>query len=91
MADGAAVATLGDTSVLITAVSKARPGPSPGFMPLTVDYRQKYAAAGRIPSNFLRRELAPTEKEILTGRVIGRCSTALASAVGEGAPTASFC
>lgn len=71
LADGAAVATLGDTSVLITAVSKARPGPSPGFMPLTVDYRQKYAAAGRIPSNFLRRELAPTDKEILTGRVIG--------------------
>lgn len=71
LADGAAVATLGDTSVLITAVSKARLGPSPGFMPLTVDYRQKYAAAGRIPSNFLRRELAPTDKEILTGRVIG--------------------
>lgn len=72
LADGAVVATLGDTSVLITAVSKARPGPSPGFMPLTVDYRQKYAAAGRIPSNFLRRELAPTDKEILTGRVIDR-------------------
>ncbi|KAG0712446.1 Polyribonucleotide nucleotidyltransferase 1, mitochondrial [Chionoecetes opilio] len=72
LADGAAVATLGDTSVLITAVCKARPGPSPGFMPLTVDYRQKYAAAGRIPSNYLRREMAPTEKEILTGRVIDR-------------------
>ncbi|MPC21985.1 polyribonucleotide nucleotidyltransferase 1, mitochondrial-like [Portunus trituberculatus] len=72
MADGAAVATLGNTSVLITAVSKPRPGPSPGFMPLTVDYRQKYAAAGRIPSNYLRREMAPTDKEILTGRVIDR-------------------
>ncbi|XP_045623747.1 polyribonucleotide nucleotidyltransferase 1, mitochondrial isoform X3 [Procambarus clarkii] len=72
LADGAAVATLGDTSVLITAVSKPRSGPSPGFMPLTVDYRQKYAAAGRIPSNYFRRELAPTDKEILTSRIIDR-------------------
>ncbi|KAK4313762.1 hypothetical protein Pmani_014918 [Petrolisthes manimaculis] len=72
LADGAAVARLGDTSVLITAVSKTRSGPSPGFMPLTVDYRQKYAAAGRIPSNYLRRELAPSDKEILTSRIIDR-------------------
>ncbi|XP_066979423.1 polyribonucleotide nucleotidyltransferase 1, mitochondrial [Macrobrachium rosenbergii] len=72
LADGAAVATVGNTSVLVTAVSKNRNGPHPGFMPLTVDYRQKYAAAGRIPSNYLRRELAPTDKEILTGRIIDR-------------------
>lgn len=72
LADGAAVATFGNTSVLVTAVSKNRGGPSPGFMPLTVDYRQKYAAAGRIPSNYLRRELAPTDKEILTSRIIDR-------------------
>ncbi|XP_068243072.1 polyribonucleotide nucleotidyltransferase 1, mitochondrial [Palaemon carinicauda] len=72
LADGAALATIGDTSVLVTAVSKNRGGPHPGFMPLTVDYRQKYAAAGRIPSNYLRRELAPTDKEILTGRIIDR-------------------
>lgn len=72
LADGAAVATVGDTSVLITAVSKPRASPSPGFVPLTVDYRQKYAAAGRIPSNYLRRELAPSEKEILTSRIIDR-------------------
>lgn len=71
LADGAAVATLGDTAVLVTAVSKSRNSPSPGFMPLTVDYRQKYAAAGRIPSNYFRRELAPTDKEILTSRIIG--------------------
>lgn len=72
LADGAAVATLGDTAVLVTAVSKSRNSPSPGFMPLTVDYRQKYAAAGRIPSNYFRRELAPTDKEILTSRIIDR-------------------
>ncbi|XP_047490209.1 polyribonucleotide nucleotidyltransferase 1, mitochondrial-like isoform X3 [Penaeus chinensis] len=72
LADGAAVATIGDTAVLVTAVSKSRNSPSPGFMPLTVDYRQKYAAAGRIPSNYFRRELAPTDKEILTSRIIDR-------------------
>jgi len=43
-----------------------------GFFPLTVDYRQKSAAAGRIPTNFLRRELGTSEKEILTSRVIDR-------------------
>ncbi|KAL7645232.1 UNVERIFIED_CONTAM: hypothetical protein RMT77_003618 [Armadillidium vulgare] len=72
LADGAAIATLEETSVLVTSVSKIKPGLSSSFMPLTVDYRLKYAAAGRIPSNFLRRELAPTEKEILTSRVIDR-------------------
>uniref|UniRef100_A0A2R5L4P2 polyribonucleotide nucleotidyltransferase n=1 Tax=Ornithodoros turicata TaxID=34597 RepID=A0A2R5L4P2_9ACAR len=70
-ADGSAVAQLGDTSVMVTVVSKTRPT-SASFLPLVVDYRQKAAAAGRIPTNFLRRELGPTEKEILTGRVIDR-------------------
>lgn len=55
-ADGCAVAKLGDTSVMVTAVSKNKPS-SNSFLPLTVDYRQKAAAAGRIPTNFLRREL----------------------------------
>ncbi|XP_076057062.1 polyribonucleotide nucleotidyltransferase 1 [Oratosquilla oratoria] len=72
LADGAVVAQIGDTAVLVTAVSKGRNTVAAGFVPLTVDYRQKYAAAGRIPSNFLRRELAPTEKEILTSRIIDR-------------------
>lgn len=81
-ADGSCVAKIGGTSVLVTAVSK-RPSnfqdstsiqnvaPS-AFVPLTVDYRQKAAAAGRIPTNHLRRELGPTENEILTSRVIDR-------------------
>lgn len=72
LADGSAVARIGETSVLVTSVSKEKPGLVSSFMPLTVNYRQKYAAAGRIPSNFLRREFAPTEKEILTSRVIGK-------------------
>lgn len=70
-ADGCAVATLGDTSVMVTAVSKTKPSPS-AFLPLVVDYRQKAAAAGRIPTNFLRRELGPSEKEILVSRLIDR-------------------
>lgn len=70
-ADGCAVAELGDTSVMVTAVSKTKPSPS-SFIPLVVDYRQKAAAAGRIPTNFLRRELGPSEKEILTSRLIDR-------------------
>ncbi|CAH2983536.1 unnamed protein product [Chilo suppressalis] len=70
-ADGACVATIGDTSVLSTVVSKAKASSS-SFLPLVVDYRQKAAAAGRIPTNFLRRELGPTEREILTSRLIDR-------------------
>lgn len=56
---------------MVTAVSKTKPTPA-SFLPLVVDYRQKAAAAGRIPTNFLRRELGPTEKEILTSRLIDR-------------------
>ncbi|XP_033835083.1 polyribonucleotide nucleotidyltransferase 1, mitochondrial [Periophthalmus magnuspinnatus] len=70
-ADGSAVVQLGDTSVMVTAVSKVKPSPSQ-FMPLVVDYRQKAAAAGRIPTNYLRRELGTTDHEILTSRLIDR-------------------
>ncbi|XP_011066104.1 PREDICTED: polyribonucleotide nucleotidyltransferase 1, mitochondrial isoform X1 [Acromyrmex echinatior] len=70
-ADGCAVATLGDTSVMVTAVCQHQSTTS-SFLPLVVDYRQKAAAAGRIPTNFLRRELGPSEHEILTSRVIDR-------------------
>ncbi|KAJ6667075.1 hypothetical protein lerEdw1_019079 [Lerista edwardsae] len=70
-ADGCAVVQLGDTSVMVTAVSKTKPSPSQ-FLPLVVDYRQKAAAAGRIPTNYMRRELGSTDREILTSRVIDR-------------------
>ncbi|XP_071064949.1 polyribonucleotide nucleotidyltransferase 1, mitochondrial isoform X2 [Dasypus novemcinctus] len=70
-ADGSAVVQLGDTAVMVTAVSKTKPSPSQ-FMPLVVDYRQKAAAAGRIPTNYLRREVGTSDKEILTSRVIDR-------------------
>ncbi|KAK1170489.1 polyribonucleotide nucleotidyltransferase 1, mitochondrial-like [Acipenser oxyrinchus oxyrinchus] len=70
-ADGSAVVQVGDTSVMVTAVSKTKPTSSQ-FMPLVVDYRQKAAAAGRIPTNYLRRELGTTDNEILTSRLIDR-------------------
>lgn len=73
IADGCAVATLGDTSVMVTTVGKAKCHPSvASFVPLTVDYREKSAAAGRIPTNYLRREMGFTEREILTSRLIDR-------------------
>ena len=72
LADGSCVGSSGSTSVLTTCVGAASNGTPQGFVPLTVDYRQKAAAAGRIPTNFLRRELGPSEKEILTARVIDR-------------------
>ncbi|XP_063645143.1 polyribonucleotide nucleotidyltransferase 1, mitochondrial isoform X4 [Pan troglodytes] len=56
---------------MVTAVSKTKPSPSQ-FMPLVVDYRQKAAAAGRIPTNYLRREIGTSDKEILTSRIIDR-------------------
>ena len=72
-ADGSCVGTSGSSSVLVTAVSpQTSSSTAQGFVPLTVDYRQKAAAAGRIPTNHFRRELGPTEKEILTARVIDR-------------------
>lgn len=56
---------------MATVVSKSTASGAP-FLPLTVDYRQKSSAAGRIPTNFFRRELGPTENEILTSRLIDR-------------------
>lgn len=70
-ANGTAECRMGDTSVMVTAVAKDKPSGA-NFMPLTVDFRQKYAAAGRIPTNFLRRELGKSDKEILSARLIDR-------------------
>ncbi|XP_058790116.1 polyribonucleotide nucleotidyltransferase 1, mitochondrial [Phymastichus coffea] len=72
LADGCAIATLGETSVMVTTVSRSHASSTSSFVPLVVDYKQKAAAAGRIPTNFLRRELGQTEHEILTSRLIDR-------------------
>lgn len=72
-ADGCSVVTVGDTAVMVTAVARQKMSGSPAsFLPLVVDYRQKAAAAGRIPTNFLRREMGPSEKEILAARLVDR-------------------
>lgn len=72
-ANGTGVCQMGNTSMMVTAVSKDTPNTSANnFMPLTVDFRQKYAAAGRIPTNYMRRELGVSEREILSSRLIDR-------------------
>ncbi len=71
-ADGAAVVRLGDTVVLATAVFAKEPKENAEFFPLTVDYREATYAAGRIPGGWFKREGRPTEKEILTSRMIDR-------------------
>ncbi len=71
-ADGATVVSLNDTMVLVTACASTEPRPGAGFLPLTVDYRENTYAGGRIPGGWFKREGRPTEREILTCRVIDR-------------------
>jgi len=71
-ASGAALVALGDTSVLVTVVGAKDAAPGRDFFPLTVDYQERTYAAGKIPGGFFRREGRPSEKEILTSRLIDR-------------------
>src|SRR5580765_6321556 len=71
-ADGSAGVRYGDTVVLATAVFQKEPKENADFFPLTVDYRENTYAAGRIPGGWFKREGRPTEKEILTSRLIDR-------------------
>ncbi len=71
-ADGAVLATYGDTVVLVTAVSLKTIREGVDFLPLTVDYQELTFAAGKIPGGFFKREGRPNEKEILTSRIIDR-------------------
>jgi len=71
-ADGAVTVQLGDTIVIVAAVGAAKPKEGQDFFPLTVDYREKAAAAGKFPGGYFKREGRPTEKEILTSRLIDR-------------------
>jgi len=71
-ASGAVVASMGDTVVLATVVAEKEPRVGKDFFPLTVDYQEKTFAAGRIPGGFFKREGRPSEKEILTCRLIDR-------------------
>src|SRR5215204_3895436 len=71
-ADGAVLATYGDTTVLATVVAAKQPREGVDFLPLTVDYQEKYYAAGRIPGGYFKREGRPTEKETQVSRLIDR-------------------
>jgi len=72
-ADGATVVRLGDTMVLATVVSsKKTPPPNQDYFPLQVEYREKYSAAGKFPGGFFKRETRPSEKEVLSARLIDR-------------------
>ncbi len=71
-ADGAVVLRYGDTMLLVTAVSARSAKEGLDFFPLTVEYRESTYAAGRIPGNYFRREGRPSEKEVLTCRLIDR-------------------
>ena len=72
LADGAVIVSCADTIVLVSAVSAAAIKEGQDFFPLTVDYREKAAAAGKFPGGYFKREGRPTEKETLTSRMIDR-------------------
>ncbi|ODT48697.1 polyribonucleotide nucleotidyltransferase [Devosia sp. 63-57] len=71
-ADGAVLATLGETVLLATVVSAKSAKPGQDFFPLTVNYQEKYFAAGKIPGGYFKREGRPTENETLVSRLIDR-------------------
>ncbi len=71
-ANGAVVVRSGDSVVLVSACSNEEPKPGAAFFPLTVDYREYTYAAGKFPGGFIKREGRPSEKEILTSRLIDR-------------------
>lgn len=71
-ADGAVVVQMGDAMLLATAVSARTANPGVDFLPLTVDYREKFAAAGRFPGGFFKREARPNDSEVLTMRLVDR-------------------
>ena len=72
-ANGSVVVRMGGTMLLATVVSNEEPLEGVDFLPLTVDYREKFAAAGRVPGGFLKREGRPSDEEILVMRLVDRC------------------
>ena len=72
LANGAVNVTVGETNVFVAATVAATTKPGQDWFPLTVDYREKYHAAGRFPGGYFKREGRPTEKEILTSRLCDR-------------------
>ena len=71
-ADGAIIATLGETVVIATAVGAKKVAEGQDYFPLSVNYQEKYYAAGKIPGGYFKREARPTESETLISRLIDR-------------------
>jgi len=71
-ADGAVVVKMGDTMLLATVVARTEADENVDYMPLSVDYREKYASAGRFPGGFFKRESRPSDSEVLTSRLVDR-------------------
>jgi polyribonucleotide nucleotidyltransferase len=71
-ANGSVIVRCGDTMLLTTACASAQPLPDIDFLPLRVDYQEKFASVGKTPSGYIKREGKPTEKEVLTSRLIDR-------------------
>ncbi|GAO31529.1 hypothetical protein [Geofilum rubicundum] len=71
-ADGSVVVRMGNTYLLATVVSAKDAKPGTDFMPLSVEYKEKYAAIGRFPGGFLKREARPSDYEILICRLVDR-------------------
>ena len=71
-ATGAVLVNMDDSVVLCAVTAARQPPPGKDFLPLTVDYIEKYYAAGKIPGGFFKREGRPTEKDTLTSRLIDR-------------------
>ncbi|HCN12683.1 MAG TPA: polyribonucleotide nucleotidyltransferase, partial [Chryseobacterium sp.] len=71
-ANGSVVVKCGGTMLLATVVANKDANPGVDFLPLTVDYREKFYAGGKIPGNFFRREARPSDEEILTMRLVDR-------------------
>jgi len=71
-ADGSVVVKMGDTMLLATVVARKEAAENADFLPLSVDYQEKYAAAGRFPGGFFKREARPSEYEILISRLVDR-------------------
>ena len=77
LANGSCLVRYGDTAILCCATASARPRDGIDFLPLSVDFEERMYAVGRIPGGYLKREGRPSEKAILTSRVIDRpiCAT----------------
>ena len=89
-ADGAVVVRCGNCMILATVVAAKEPKPGQSFFPLTVDYQEKFASAGRIPGSFFKREGRISDSEVLISRLIDRALRRMARSVVVLADSSKF-